>query len=197
MSFRIEEKLFIKKENLSDFKKFLFTKKIKKIFNSRYIESVYFDNLNLDMYNDSIEGLLPRKKIRLRLYPNTTDKNYYFETKISSIEGRFKNRKIINLHDFKSMINLGIVDTKYGSCFPVIEVKYFREYYLAKDVRISIDDNIVYKNNKTKFKIEDNNIAVELKTNINKDLDQIIKDFPFQRIRFSKYCYGIEKLNIL
>ena len=45
------------------------------------------------MYRDSVEGSVPRKKIRIRNYPNTDDKNYYLETKISSIEGRFKTRK--------------------------------------------------------------------------------------------------------
>ena len=63
MSFRIEDKLFILNENLIEFKDFLINKKAKKIFKSRSIKSLYFDNSNLDMYNDSIEGLTPRKKI--------------------------------------------------------------------------------------------------------------------------------------
>ena len=29
---------------------------------------------------------------------------------------------------------------------------------------------------------------------INKDMDELTKDFPIQRIRFSKYCFGLEKL---
>ena len=47
------------------------------------------------MYTDSIEGLTPRKKIRVRNYPNSQDAKMYLEVKISSVDGRFKTRKII------------------------------------------------------------------------------------------------------
>ena len=33
------------------------------------------------MYNDSIEGVVPRKKIRIREYPETSDKKLYLEIK--------------------------------------------------------------------------------------------------------------------
>ena len=39
------------------------------------------DNLNLDMYTDSIEGVVPRKKIRVRNYPNNLDNQFYLEVK--------------------------------------------------------------------------------------------------------------------
>ena len=79
MSYRIEEKLFLKSENLLQFREFLAKKSAKTLFNKRTIESLYFDNINLDMYRDSIEGSVPRKKIRIRNYPNSDDKNYYLE----------------------------------------------------------------------------------------------------------------------
>ena len=66
MSFRIEEKLYINSENLFDFKDFLNKKKANKIHEPRVIESLYFDNQNFQIYNDSIEGLVPRKKLRIR-----------------------------------------------------------------------------------------------------------------------------------
>ena len=96
MSFRIEEKLFIKTENLVDFKKYLKLKSVKPLHKPRLIKSLYFDNINFDMYNDSIEGVVPRKKIRVREYPNDEDKNFYLEVKHSSVEGRFKTREKIN-----------------------------------------------------------------------------------------------------
>ena len=74
MSFRTEEKLYIRQENLIDFKKFIFNLSGKKIHKPRKIKSLYFDNSNLDMYNDSVEGIVPRKKIRIRNYPNSEDK---------------------------------------------------------------------------------------------------------------------------
>ena len=44
MSFRIEEKLFIKPENLLQFREFLAQKSAKKIYSERTIQSLYFDN---------------------------------------------------------------------------------------------------------------------------------------------------------
>ena len=66
MSFRVEEKLYIKDENLFNFKKFLNTKSAKSLYKPRVIESLYFDNNSFQMHNDSVEGLTPRKKIRDR-----------------------------------------------------------------------------------------------------------------------------------
>ena len=73
-------------------------------------------------------------------------------------------------------------------------VRYDREYYLFKDVRISIDTNIQYRSYDTNFTIRDDRVIAELKTSINKNLDELTEDFPSHRIRFSKYCFGVEKL---
>jgi len=194
MSFRIEDKLFIKKENLIQFKEFLSEKSVKKIHQPRSIESLYFDNNNLDMYTDSVEGLTPRKKIRIREYPNSSDKKFYLEIKNSAIEGRFKTRKIINEKELATKKNSGIFDEQYGACFPKLYVSYLREYSVLNDVRISIDRNIEYRDFKTKKLFSDDKAIVELKTSINKNLDDLMDDFPMQRIRFSKYCFAIENL---
>ena len=77
MSFRIEEKLYIRPEHIIDFKEFLKKRSAKQLYKTRVIKSLYFDNLNFDMYTDSIEGVAPRKKIRIREYLNADDKNYY------------------------------------------------------------------------------------------------------------------------
>ncbi len=194
MSFRTEEKLYIKSENLIQFKEYLAKKSVKKIHHPRIIQSLYFDNLNLDMYNDSIEGCVPRKKIRIRNYPNDSDKKIYFEIKNSSVEGRFKTRKIIGINNFENYKSIGIFDNQYGVCYPKIFVKYEREYFVLNDVRISIDREIKYIDYKTNIEISDNRIIVELKTSINKNLDELREDYPMQRIRFSKYCFGIQSL---
>ncbi|SVC46379.1 uncharacterized protein METZ01_LOCUS299233, partial [marine metagenome] len=65
MSFRIEEKLYIKSEHILDFKEFLTKRSAKQLYKPRLIKSLYFDDLNFNMYNDSIEGVVPRKKIRI------------------------------------------------------------------------------------------------------------------------------------
>ena len=194
MSFRIEEKLYIKIEHLIDFKIFLKKNYSKKLFHERIIKSLYFDNINFDMYNDSIEGLVPRKKIRIRQYLSGDDKNLYLEIKNSSVEGRFKTRKIIKKDQFEIYKKVGIFHSQYGVCLPSCFVAYEREYSEIHDVRISIDKDIIYENYKNCSVFKDEDCIVELKTSIKKNLDDLVEQFPFQRIRFSKYCNGIEKI---
>ena len=196
MSFRIEEKLYIKPENLFDFKIFLNKKNALNLYHPRIIESLYFDTYNLDIYNDSIEGLTPRKKIRVRNYPEDKEVIRYLEIKNSSVEGRHKVRKIINQNLYQNYQKKGFFDLQYGLCFPKVYVRYKREYAQINDVRISIDTNLSYRNFENKFQSNDGRIIVELKTSFKKNLDELIKDFPIQRIRFSKYSYAIECLKI-
>ncbi len=195
MTFRIEEKLYIKSEHILDFKEFISKNSCKTLFHPRKIKSLYFDNINFDMYSDSIEGLVPRKKIRIRNYPNQKNENIYFEIKNSSVEGRFKKRNIINKFEYQNFETNGYFDNQYGSCYPNIFVTYDREYFIIGDVRISIDTNLMYENYKTKVTKHDTKVIVELKTSIKKNLDILINDFPFERIRFSKYCFAVETLN--
>ena len=49
MSFRIEQKLYVNKENLLDFKEYLNKKSAKGIHVPRSIESLYFDNYRLTL----------------------------------------------------------------------------------------------------------------------------------------------------
>jgi len=195
MSFRIEDKLYIRTENLLQFNEFLNNHSAKKLFEPRIIKSLYFDNLKFDMYSDSIEGSVPRKKIRIREYPNTSDKKYYLEIKTSSVEGRFKTREIIDHKKFLFFQKFGYLDKMYGTCLPNFFVSYEREYFKIEDVRISIDKKITYTDFFTKKIYSDDKTIVELKTSINKNQDDLAKTFPFQKIRFSKYCYAVENLN--
>ena len=194
MSFRIEEKLYIKSEHLIDFKQFLIKHSAKQLYQPRLIKSLYFDNLNFHMYNDSIEGVVPRKKIRIREYPSGDDKNFYLEIKNSSVEGRFKTRTIVDNKKVDYYKKAGIFDSQYGTCLPNFYVSYEREYSIVYDVRISIDKNLVYKSYRTNNVYNDSNSIVEIKTSIKKNLDDLIELFPFQRIRFSKYCFAVDSL---
>ena len=80
-------------------------------------------------------------------------------------------------------------------CKPQLNVIYDREYLKKEDIRITIDTNIVYNVYNCLTKKKDANVIVELKTSKNKNVDDIFEQFPFQEIRFSKYCNGIELFN--
>jgi len=194
MSFRIEEKLSINKNQILEFKYFLLKKKATQLFPPRKIRSLYFENFKDEMYNDSLEGILPRKKIRVRNYPHDKNLSIYLETKISSVENRYKIRKIIDENKFNKIKKFGIYDYQYGACRPLLYVSYNRQYYKIDDVRISIDESIKYSLYSGRELGYDYNSIVELKTSINKNRDDLINNFPFQRIRFSKYCNAFEKI---
>ena len=194
MSFRIEEKLAIDHNQLIDFKAFLSNKTVKQIYQRRKIESLYFDNRNYEMYYDSLEGLVPRKKIRIRNYPGSDDNSLYLEIKISSVEGRFKTRKIIDSNKFNYIKTNGISDSQYGLCKPCLYVVYDRDYFKMGDVRISIDNNISYRLYTKNIYHKDESSIVEIKTSVRKNLDKLMEDFPFQKKRYSKYCNAVEKI---
>lgn len=191
MSFRKEIKFCLNKSKIHQFLKWIENKGAKKLHEERIINSIYFDNNDLLMYHDSIEGVVPRKKIRIRNYNEEND--YLVEKKISSSEGRFKTSKKSFFH--KQLLTKGILDDQYGLCEPKIIVSYLRSYFSFKNFRITLDKNInyskFYKNYNSNFVYKDNELVVEVKGN-NLDQDFFDQYFPFISSRFSKYCRGID-----
>mgnify|MGYP002003742846 CR=1 FL=1 len=200
MSFRREIKSTLNKSKLSTLTRWIFDNNGKVLFPERIVNSIYFDNKNLNMFYDSVEGILPRKKIRLRIYKSNNTIKYFkdqgaLEYKISSVEGRFK----ISKNSFDKNKNKPIYflrDKDYGICNPVLKVAYLRTYYRIKGIRLTIDKSIQY--NKINFSkilpntIKDNLNVVELKYSNKNDDTNVLNSFPFQFNRFSKYCRGIE-----
>ena len=196
MSFRIEEKLLISFKQIFDFRKWLCGKDYLKLYPDRKIKSLYFDNLNNQMFLDSEEGITPRKKIRIRSYPDEKSSKHLFEKKISSPEGRFKSSKKITLNYCNKIIKNGYFDKIYGLLQPIVYVDYFREYYKLDNFRITVDQDIHYSVfNKSKVK-RDAKSVVELKFSQNQNEDSIINSFPNKLTRFSKYSNGIELLRL-
>ena len=192
MSFRIEEKILVNENDNFLVKKFLKLNSAKKLYNSRVVKSLYFDNNSFDMFQNSEEGIVPRKKIRIRSYPKFNNK-YFLEIKISSVEGRFKKSNEISETQCLELIKNGIFDKQYGHCKPKIYVKYLREYYIMKNTRITYDRDIEYLNVQQRILGKENSRVLELKPNKDKNTDELFLDFPFSRIRYSKYCFGINK----
>ena len=195
MSFRKEEKIFFHKSSFLDLIKFLNKNNAKKLYPTRQIESIYFDNKFFQSYHDSEDSLVPRKKIRIRSYDNFL--NCIFETKITSVEGKFKKSNKITTKEFLSKINKGIYDKSYGLLYPVIKISYLRKYFLINNyLRITIDYDVKYCDYKRNnfFVIDKDSLILEVKSDDNV-LDDMIKNIiPFNRERVSKYCLGIDKL---
>ena len=189
--------------NLSSFFMFKIEKKLKKIFPTRIVNSIYFDTNKFDFYHNSEEGLSPRKKIRVRYY-NDSYENLLLETKITENYYRSKFVKKFILDNF----NHTFIKKECNNDFitPKLKVSYLRDYYQSEIGRITVDNKIMCKQistyadtlssiNKNNKKILDNNqVIVELKTHNNFSKYEAIKFFNKNDIRMSKYCLAVQKL---
>ena len=63
----------------------------------------------------------------------------------------------------------------------------------SKNTRITYDKDIEYLNVQQRILGKENSKVLELKQNKDKSVDELFLDFPFSRIRYSKYCFGINK----
>ena len=146
MSFRFEEKIVFHISDYLKIRNFFLSSGGFQLYPKRRISSLYFDNFDNTMYLNSEEGSLPRKKIRIRSYPNNIKtSNWFFETKISSVEGRYKTSRKINKLDYETFLKKGLFDNYYGMCYPKIWITYYRDYYSFLNYRITLDQNVEYR----------------------------------------------------
>ena len=198
MSFRFEEKTLFHISDYLKLKTFIFNSGGTELYPKRKISSLYFDNNENNMYLDSEDGCLPRKKIRIRCYPNYIDDiKYLMETKISSIEGRFKTSKPFNLISDDHLNDHQLIDCMHGVLKPVVEISYSREYYFFKGIRVTLDLDISYQDLKcqSNYSYEERGV-LEVKAPDKTSLDFLISLIHEPRRRFSKYCNSIRYLNL-
>ncbi len=196
MSFRKEIKYRLNLSELFNLKKDLIKKGMKKLYNSRKINSCYFDTKDLSFFSQSEEGTLPRRKIRVRWYNN--EMKFVKETKISSIEGRFKfQKKLNNCSSLKDLKKINFFESDHGLIEPVIIVSYLREYYYFKKLRITMDYNISYIdiNSLKLVKYLDTETVLEVKASDKISFDYIQEFIYHPTSRFSKYSRGLLVMN--
>lgn len=115
--------------------------------------------------------------------------------KFQVLKEDLKEKKLIKNDEINIIKKFGYFDDTYRSCHPKLFIEYTREYYNAKICRLTIDSNITYtKVNELNFIKSDPSVAVEIKANIHSNNNKLLNEFPFQRVRFSKYCRGFDLL---
>lgn len=196
MSFRKELKYRLETHDYDEIMTELLKSGAEILFPERRVFSRYYDTLNLRMFQESEEGTLPRRKIRIRNYSNSS--KFLKEVKISSTEGRFKlSREFIEKDTLKRGLSKNLFDTRYGSLFHATTVQYTRSYLAFGPLRLTLDKNIRY--NCPSFPMifrYDNECVLEVKalTDTSDNLiDNITNANP---VRFSKYCRGVKLLNL-
>lgn len=197
MSFRKEKKYKLTIFEFNNLKKLLIKKGMQKIYNKRFINSLYYDTKQRDMFYHSEEGVMPRKKIRIRWY--NSEMNFKIEKKISSIDGRYKitnNLPIDKIENFPKNIS----DQLYGLLTPSLRVSYEREYFYLSGMRITFDTSIKYQNYRyiSLNDFNDPESVVEIKVSMDTSDDFIESLIPYPTTRFSKYSRGllISQINI-
>lgn len=197
---RIEQKLEIESFHYLDFLKWINNQGGKTLYPERIICSRYFDNKNMQMYFDTVEGLVPRKKIRIRTYGSedfVTSNSYSLEVKMSTEYSKLKKTyPNINL---KSFLHDGYFDKSYGFCYGILDISYIREYFIVKGIRVTIDKEIKFSlvsfnRNFKKKSFLDKSYVFEIKADINTNLSFLLNNFNFPRSRFSKYERAVEAL---
>ncbi|MEY2702755.1 MAG: hypothetical protein RLY43_1393 [Bacteroidota bacterium] len=162
---------------------------------NRKVSSIYFDDIFNSYLSDSLDGLLKRKKIRLRKYN---------ENILGQLEEKIKNnqlndKKIKHLEivpDFTSYDQLlKFVRTYYPNknLIPASFVSYLRIYLKNKksNVRITLDYNIETLDFQTNvYKELNDTFIIEVKCKLEAELP--IFNLGSQT-RFSKYCFSRQK----
>jgi hypothetical protein len=146
----------------------------------------------MSAFTDSEEGILPRKKIRVRWYDH--DLVFTKETKISSIEGRYKySEEVHDINTVGDAISQVYWDRIYGELFPSMLVTYEREYHLFKSMRVTFDTNICYKRLRDQGHIllADAECVMEIKVPVGCSDDYVMFNLNIPTSRFSKYSRAL------
>ena len=192
MSFRKEKKIRVTVNEFFKLQSLLQQRGMKSLFKPRVISSIYLDTVDMNMFHDSEEGVLPRKKVRIRWYDE--DKKFTLENKTSSIEGRFKVTSKLDSSLLDNELKIKTrMDSQYGLIQPILKVSYERSYFMLNNMRITFDKNITYQylrteNNRKYFEPER---VVEIKIPISCSDDFVGKHIPYPTARFSKYSRGL------
>lgn len=189
----------------------------RKQFNERTVYTIYFDNNNLDLYYQNINGCNNRKKIRIRWYSSKS--NFFIpileiKTKKGNLGKKIKiplkklnKNSNSNLQDIFNAILKDKYDKKITNILynfkPNLFVSYNRDYHLSRsvDCRLTIDKNIKFHSIKG-GKINNlyrpyNKTLIEIKypqTLESYFLDGI-NEIPFRITKHSKYVEGINMVN--
>lgn len=188
MTFRIEEKIALTPYECTRWQAELTRRGMVALYPTRRIHSTYFETPDLQMYRDSEEGVLPRKKIRLRHYPDQPERGSALEIKVSSIEGRYKTVEHPDDTEAGNLMRFGYLDNQYGPVLPRLQVTYERQYLTLQGLRITFDSHIRYASPGTGESFEEPWQVCELKALDTASLDDILKIAEAPRRRFSKFC---------
>ena len=194
--------------------------KLRKRYPDRYVNSIYFDDLNYTSVKDNLIGISNRRKYRIRWYGRNNliaaPSQVQFEVKIR--KGRLGKKIIYPLHySERDLISLPIdkielilgkeltdVDSQPNDYYrAVLGVQYLREYFEdSNGLRITIDKEIKFKDlNGCKSSLEKcpsvahNKYIMEIKFDVElkEYVAKLTQNLCISPLRHSKYLMGLAR----
>ena len=210
------EKKFIFFEPPESIEKLLNFIGTKEIYSSRIVNSIYFDTYLHKNFDEAIDGIMLRNKVRIRWYGETfnveiqpkienklriSQQNYKITKKLKN----FKTKTFFNLIDFKKYIhneknNKNEINYYLNNLYPNLLVSYLRKYFIFDNVRITLDTDLKFINlaeinffSKKNFLCINKKQIVELKYSdeFHYQASKITKTFNNRLSKFSKYQIGL------
>ena len=181
---------------------------------SYLIKSLYFDNIESDSYYEKLDGVLYRKKYRIRIY-NNDDKFIRLEKKMKHNNLTAKEQMLISKDIYSKILNgrlneidnpSGLLlefinDCKIKGLLPSIIVSYHRIAFIypISEVRITFDSNIksglynydLFNNKMPEYSVnEPGKVVMEVKFNevLPLHIANILNDVPSCREAVSKFA---------
>ena len=119
---------------------------------NRIVNSIYYDDLDYNAYNDNLLGIGHRVKYRVRWYGPSIEKakRPILEKKIKI--NQLGTKEYLSLHDFNIMDGLPDINAQVPqipkALYPHIIVRYSRTYLESADslIRATVDNNLQYIN---------------------------------------------------
>ena len=185
--------------------------------NTYFIRSLYFDDINSTAYYEKIDGVLYRKKYRIRIYNNDSsfirlERKWKHNNMTSKDQLKISKENCINLltNQFdnidKELLNNSlmkefITDIKVFGLKPSVIVDYKRLAYTyhMSEVRITFDERIksglyncnLFNINRITYDVIDNNeVVLEVKFNevLPEHISIILQTIPMYRQAVSKFA---------
>lgn len=184
-------------------------------YQSRKVNSVYFDTKNYTSIRQNLDGVSDKKKIRIRWYGSKDiiinpfieiKSKKGFETKKENLKIKELDRtKLFDLKKIKEKVNIKL--RLKQTINPVLTTHYRREYFVSSDkkIRATVDYNLqsIFLNNLSQIDIVKNfkNICIlefKYSTGLDKYVRKNLKDITLRLSKNSKFVNSaIEKPKFL
>lgn len=188
------------------------------------VHSIYFDSPNFKCYHEKIEGIMFRKKPRLRAYTRefNENSNLFLELKRKNGEVILKDRALMDFNSAKkffedpfSLNNLESINKNFANEFlfqyanynmkPVVLVSYKRKPFFSKfdkrfrltfDFDIEVSEVRDFDFSKKGVLVDENLVVMEVKFNgaMPRWFHEIIEKYSLNKDTFSKYCSAIDMI---